>query len=215
MQNLGVHYTLLDMEHEGNRRLWVERAAEWQDPAKLNKQGKQATEWIEEAKKCHQAVPVEQVGLMVEWDQVVPDEQVDQNPYNKMDPVVQCLDQVGYMVIMVASEVDFTIDKFSPQDNKKVPPDTQVDQRVPGTALVESQADLVKVGLVESHVDLAKVGLVDRKAALVDRKINLTGSKVIPVRVVLVGPMQVPVEPKVVPARVVLVGQQAAQARWV
>jgi len=29
MQNLGVHYTLLDMEHEGNRRLWVERAAEW------------------------------------------------------------------------------------------------------------------------------------------------------------------------------------------
>ena len=59
---------------------------------------------------------------------------------------------------------------------------------------------------MESHVDLAKVGLVDRKAALVDRKINLTGSKVIPVRVVLVGPMQVPVEPKVVPARVVLVG---------
>ena len=59
---------------------------------------------------------------------------------------------------------------------------------------------------MESQVDLAKVGHVYRKAALVDYKIHLAGPKVVPERVVLVGPTQIPVDPKVVPERVVLIG---------
>ena len=115
----------------------------------------------------HQVTLVEEVGLMVEMNQVSPDNQVDPKQDHRVVLVAQSFFHTEHTIVAVVQEVVPVVYTFPPQEHK--------------TFLVEADLKDCRVAPIGQKVDLA-----DCKVVPVDQRVVPARLKVVPVRVVLV-----------------------------